>query len=65
MIPIRRGVPLRIDQEISCFTERLTVKTLIEEDPPLFLYEDKRIEAQQPQVGNNQASESPESAGYA
>lgn len=46
MIPIRRGVPLRIDQEISCFTERLTVKTIIEEDPPLFLYEDKRIEAQ-------------------
>ena len=45
MIPIRRGVLLRIDQEISCFTERLTVKTLIEEDPPLFLYEDKRIEA--------------------
>lgn len=38
---------------------------MIEEDPPLFLYEDKRIEAQQPQVGNNQASESPESAGYA
>ena len=63
MSPIRRGA--RTDQEISCFTERLSVKAMIEEDPPLFLYEDKRIEAQQPQVGNNQASESPESAGYA
>ena len=38
-------VRLRLDQEISCFTERLTVKTIIEEEPPLFLYEDKRIEA--------------------
>jgi len=45
MIPARRGVPLRKDQEISCFTERLTVKAMIEEEPPLFLYEDKRIEA--------------------